>query len=244
MKIVCIIPARGGSKGVPGKNIRNLGRYPLIAYSIAAAKLSLYIDETVVSTDSKDIAIIGKKYGASVPFLRPKEIAQDNSLDIDFFQHYIGYLQNESLKIPDLIVHLRPTTPLREVKVIDEAVEYMIENNKATALRSMHKTHLTPYKMFKINGEYAFPFLNYEGIKEFYNLPRQVFEDAYVPNGYVDIVRPAILSNSGLLHGDKIKLWETEKIADIDVLEDYDYASALLNEQRFEPILHYLEGVK
>ena len=244
MTIVCIIPARSGSKGVPKKNIRNLGGYPLIAYSIGAAKLSIYIEETVVSTDSKDIAIIGEKYGASVPFLRPKEIAQDNSLDIDFFQHYIGYLQNKSLKIPDLIVHLRPTTPLREVKVIDEAVEYMIENNDVTALRSMHKTHLTPYKMFKMNGEYALPFLNYKGIKEFYNLPRQVFEDAYIPNGYVDIVRPAILSNTGLLHGDKIKLWETEKVADIDVIEDYDYASALLNEQRFEPILRYLEDFK
>ena len=244
MKIICIIPARSGSKGVPKKNIRNLGGYPLLAYSIAAAKLSLYIEETVVSTDSKDIAIIGEKYGASVPFLRPKEIAQDNSLDIEFFQHYLNYLQNKSLKIPDLIVHLRPTTPLREIKVIDEAVEYMMKNNEATALRSMHKTHLTPYKMFKMNGGYAIPFLNYEGIKEFYNLPRQVFEDAYIPNGYVDIVRPAILLNSGLLHGDKMKLWETEKVADIDVLEDYDYASALLNEQRFEPILHYLEGVK
>ena len=244
MKIVCIIPARSGSKGVPGKNMRNLGRYPLIAYSIAAAKLSIDIEETVVSTDSNEIAIIGKKYGASVPFLRPKEIAQDNSLDIDFFQHYITYLQNESLKIPDLIVHLRPTTPLREVKVIDEAVEYMMKNNEATALRAMHKTHLTPYKMFKMNGEYATPFLNYEGIKEFYNLPRQVFEDAYIPNGYVDIVRPAILSNTGLLHGDKIKLWVTEKVADIDVIEDYYYASALLKEQRFESILHYLEGVK
>lgn len=244
MKIVCLIPARGGSKSIPHKNIIKLGKYPLVAYSIAEAKLSKYVEEVVVSTDSEKIAGIGRRYGASVPFLRPEEISQDNSLDIEFFQHYLDFLQSKSIEIPDLIVHLRPTTPLREVKVVDSAIEYMIENNEATALRSMHKTHLTPYKMFKLNGEYAIPFLNYEGAREFYNLPRQVFEDAYIPNGYVDIIRPSVLRNTGLLHGDRIKVWETAKIADIDVLEDYDFAWKILQEERFKQILGYLRGIK
>jgi len=244
MKIVCLIPARSGSKSIPHKNIIKLGRYPLIAYSIVEAKLSEYIEEVVVSTDSEKIAAIARRYGASVPFLRPKEISQDNSLDIEFFEHYLGFLQSESMEIPDLIVHLRPTTPLREVKVVDSAIEYMVENNEATALRSMHKTHLTPYKIFRLKEEYAIPFLNYEGVKEFYNLPRQVFEDAYIPNGYVDIIRPSVLRKTGILHGERIKLWETTKIADIDVLEDYGFAAKILHEERFKQILDFLGGIK
>lgn len=241
MKIVCIIPARSGSKSVPGKNIIALGKHPLIAYSIAEARLSRYIDETVVSTDADEIGGIAKKYGASVPFLRPEEISQDRSLDIEFFQNYLDFLDGQSIEIPDLIVHLRPTTPLREINVIDKAIEYMIENSGATALRSAHKTDLTPYKMFKLEGEYMAPFLMYEGHKEFYNLPRQVFDDAYIPNGYVDIIRPSVLLSTGLLHGEKIKLWETDMIPDIDSLHDYHFAGKILHEKRFEPILNYLE---
>jgi len=244
MKIVCLIPARSGSKSIPHKNIIKLGRYPLIAYSIAEAKLSKYIEEVVVSTDSEKIAAIARRHEASVPFLRPKEISQDNSLDIEFFKHYIDFLRNKFIEIPDLIVHLRPTTPLREVKVIDSAIEYMMENNEATALRSMHKTHLTPYKMFKLRGEYAVPFLNYGNVKEFYNLPRQVFEDAYIPNGYVDIIRPSVLREIGILHGERMKLWETTKIADIDVLEDYGLAAKILHEERFKQILDCLGGIR
>lgn len=244
MKIVCLIPARGGSKSIPHKNIIKLGKYPLIAYSIAVARLSNYIEEIVVSTDSEEIAAIARRYEASVPFLRPEEISRDCSLDIEFFQHYLDFLQSKSIEIPDLIVHLRPTTPLREVKVVDSAIEYMMENNEATALRSMHKTHLTPYKMFRLKREYAIPFLNYKGVKEFYNLPRQVFGDAYIPNGYVDIIRPSVLRKTGLLHGNRIKVWETAKIADVDVLGDYDFASKILQEERFKQILDYLRGIK
>lgn len=244
MNIVAIIPARGGSKGVPKKNIRELGNYPLITYSIAVCKLSTWIDKIIVSTDSSKIAKIAKSFGADVPFIRPSEFAQDHSIDIEFFQHYLHYLSNNSLKIPDLIVHMRPTTPLREVKIVDDAIEYMIENGKSTALRSMHKTHLTPYKMFKMIDEYATPFLKYKDVKEFYNLPRQTFEDAYIPNGYVDIVKPSILLNTGLLHGNKIKLWETEEVADIDTLEDYNHAAKLLNEKKFRPIMCWLEEIK
>lgn len=244
MKIVCLIPARGGSKSIPHKNIIKLGKYPLIAYSIAGAKLSRYIEEVVVSTDSEKIAAIARKYGASVPFLRPEEISQDDSLDIEFFQHYLDFLQSKSIEIPDLIVHLSPTVPLREVKVVDSAIEYMMENNEATALRSMHKTHLTPYKMFRLKGEYGIPFLNYEGVKEFYNLPRQVFEDAYIANGHVDIIRPSVLCKTGLLHGERIKVWETAKIPDIDVLEDLNFALRVLQEARFKQVLDYLDEIK
>ncbi len=244
MKIVCLIPARGGSKSVAHKNIIRLGKYPLIAYSVAVAKLSKYIGEVVVSTDSRRIADIGRRYGASVPFLRPKEISQDDSLDVEFFQHYLGFARSKGLGVPDLIIHLRPTTPLREVKILDSAIKYMMEKNEATALRSMYKTQLTPYKMFRLNGEYANPFLSFEGVKEFYNLPRQIFEDAYVPNGYVDIIRTYVLRETGLLHGENIKLWRTDQVPDIDSLADYNFAARVLHEQRFRHILDYLEKIE
>lgn len=242
MKIVSLIPARGGSKNIPDKNIIELGEHPLIAYSIAESRLSEYIQETVVSTDAEKIAAISKKYGASVPFLRPEKISRDNSLDIDFFRHYLAFLKTEKMEIPDLIVHLRPTTPLRQIDVIDGAIRYMAENPEATALRSAHITHLTPYKMFRKIDEYMEPFLDYKGIPEFYNLPRQTFEDAYIPNGYVDIVRPSVLLETGMLHGARIKLWETEAVADIDVYEDVAFAKNLLSDKRFEEVVHFLEA--
>lgn len=241
MNIVGLIPARGGSKSIPRKNIIQLGDHPLIAYSIAASKSSEQINETVVTTDSAEIAEIATKYGAQAPFLRPAEISKDDSLDIEFFRHYLMYLENNSIKLPDLIVHLRPTTPLRNPEIIDAAVCYMLENEKATALRSAHKTHLTPYKMFYMDGEFMTPFLQYEGIKEFYNLPRQFFEDCYLPNGYIDIVRPSIIMNSEMLHGEKIKLWITEPVPDIDVLSDYGFAQTVLHTKKNSQIRKYLK---
>jgi N-acylneuraminate cytidylyltransferase len=244
MKISCLIPARSGSRSVPDKNILPLGLYPLIAYSIAAAKLSKYIDDVVVSTDSEKYAATATSFGADVPFIRPKKISQDHSLDIEFFQHYLGYLKDKSSVIPDLIVHLRPTTPLREVGIIDNAIDYMIKNKRASALRSMHNTHLTPYKMFKVKNNYAVPFLSFRNIKEFYNLPRQVFEDAYIPNGYVDIIKPAVIMNEGLLHGNRIKIWITEEIPDIDILSDYEHACKMLEDPRFKPLIRYMNSMK
>jgi len=244
MKITCIIPARSGSVSIPNKNIIPLGKYPLLAYSVAAAKLSKHIKEIVVSTDSVAFARIARKYGAHAPFLRSEEISQDHSLDIEFIQHYLDYLKDTSDTIPNLIVHLRPTTPLREVSVIDDAIEFMMNSKEATAVRSMHKTNLTPYKMFKLKKNYAVPFLSFKNIKEFYNLPRQVFEDTYVPNGYVDIIKPSVLLNEGLLHGSKIKMWITEKVPDIDVLSDYEYAAKTLDEERFRPLTRYMECIE
>jgi len=229
--IVAVIPARSGSKEVPDKNIKSLSGVPLLAYSIAAAKLSNKIQRVIVSTDSQHYADIAEKFGAEVPFLRPKELSADDSTDCEFFKHALNWLEdNEGLR-PDLMVHLRPTSPTREVSIIDQAIEYMIKNPEATALRSMHKTHLSPYKMFKKNNEYAIPFLTYNGDKEFYNLPRQKFETTYIPNGYVDIIRSSVMLESGLLHGNKIKIWETAKIADIDVIEDYDFTTKILSRE-------------
>jgi N-acylneuraminate cytidylyltransferase len=242
MNIVALIPARSGSKAIPKKNIQVVGNHPLIAYSIAAGKISEYIDDVIVTTDSEEIAKISKKYGACVPFLRPASISGDHSTDIEFFNHYLEYLKKNRLIIPDLIIHLRPTTPFREISDVDAAIKYMVDNPEATALRSMVKTNITPFKLFKKNGEFAEPFLDYKGIKEFYNLPRQTFEDTFDPNGVVDIIRLKVLKKTGMLHGTRIKLWEVDKVADIDNHADLEYAKELINDKRFLELFNYLKG--
>ena len=105
----------------------------------------------------------------------------------------------------------------------------------------MHPTRLTPYKMFGKHGQWARAFLDRPGVAEPANLPRQAFEDAYIPNGYVDIIRPCVLQRTGLLHGERIKLWVTEQVADIDLLEDHSFASNLLRDDRFKILPRALE---
>jgi len=239
MNVTALIPARCGSKSVAHKNIVMLGSYPLLAYSVAAARLSGEITDCVVSTDSREYADIARRFGARVPFLRPPELARDDSTDQEFFLHFFQYLASQNAPVPELVVHLRPTTPLRDPQVIDAAIVYMTMHPEASALRSMQRTHLTPYKLFRREGEFARPFMTHPE-DEFYNLPRQAFEATYQPNGYVDIIRPQVLFETGRLHGDRIKLWETDPTADIDVREDLEQARRLLERPAYRPLQIFL----
>ena len=236
-----LIPARGGSKSIKDKNILPLNGHPLIAYSIAASKLCTQISKTVVTTDSLKIAEVAKVYGAEVPFLRPASLAQDNSLDIEFFKHYLDHLKFSNESIPDLIVHLRPTTPLRDPVVIDDAITQLLKNPSFSGLRSAQVTNLTPYKIFRKVNECMEPFISLEGELESANLPRQRFEAAYLPNGYVDIIRPSTLLQTGMLHGKTLKLYETQEVPDIDYFQDYQLAIKLLGDERFITICNYLK---
>src|SRR3989344_4048865 len=122
-KVLALIPARGGSKSIPRKNIVNLGGFPLIAYSIAAAKLAQRIDRIIVSTDSQEIAEVSKKYGAETPFMRPAEYANDTSPAIEFFQHTLKWFAENENYEPDYMVQLFPTTPLRDPTLVNQAIE-------------------------------------------------------------------------------------------------------------------------
>ena len=242
LKVLAIIPARSGSKGLSHKNIKCLGQHPLLAYSIAAGSICKNIDRVIVSTDSEEYSNIALKYGAEVPFLRPANLALDTSTDAEFFLHAFDWLKENENYMPDLVVHLRPTTPLRDVTVIETAVLFMEKNKAVTSLRSAYKTHLTPYKMFrKVNGNLV-PFLSFEGVKEFYNLPRQHFEDAYIPNGYVDILRPEILIQTSLLHGPNMKLWETPEVPDIDTENEIYSAELKKDDVTYKDLTAYLDA--
>ena len=224
MKIYSIIQARGGSKGVPKKNIKLLAGYPLIAYSIIASKLAKNVQRTIVSTDSKEIAEVSRKYGAEVPFLRPSQYAQDKSTDLEVFEHAIGWFEKNDGFLPDLLIQLRPTTPLRDPALMDEAVQQLEKNKKATSLRSAHKLAEPPHKMFQIGKDgFWTGFFPDDKRPEYWNLPRQTFPDAYHPNGYVDIVRPKFIKENGILCGSKILSFITPTVTEIDRVEDFDY---------------------
>ena len=244
MVIDCIIPARSGSKSIPNKNISLLGEYSLLAYTIAAAKLSKRINDIYVSTDSKEFAEIAKIYGAKILYLRPENISGDSSMDIDFFKYHIDFSKKNNIKLPDLFVNLRPTTPLRQLQVIDDAISKFIADKNSTSLRSAHKINLTPYKMFKRDGNFMRPFLLKDSIKESHSAARQLFEDTFVGNGYIDIIDPKLIEKQGVLYGDNIYLFETDIVSDIDGLQDLNDSKSQLYDEKYRYLLNYLEICK
>jgi len=245
-KIIAIIPARGGSKSIPKKNIIDIGGHPLIAYSIAVAKLSKFIDRIIVSTDSKEIAEIAKNYGAEVPFLRPKKFATDNAKDIGLIKHAIRWLKHNENFHPDYLVFLRPTTPLRNFQIVDNAISEIIKDKRATALRSGHLFESSAYKLFKKRGDYA-EFFGREDFKpgiEYQDFPRQKLPATYKTNGYVDIILPKTIEKTGMLHGRKIRAFITDEVADIDSLRDLNFAQKILKDKEYLPLINLLKKIK
>lgn len=237
-KILALIPARGGSKSIPKKNIIDLGGFPLIAYSIAAAKLAKNINRVIVSTDSEEIAEIAKKYGAEVPFLRPAEYATDTSPVVEFFQHALKWLaENESYK-PDYIVQLLPTTPLRDPALVDEAIERILSNKEATSLRSAHEMSESAYKDFKMEGEFFVGLL--PSGPDDHSLPRQLFPATYHPNGYVDILISRFVATPGQLYGNKILSFITPNTGELDSSDDLHFIEYTLQKQPWQ-IYEYLK---
>ena len=212
---MAVIPARGGSKSVPKKNIRLFQQFPLLSYSIAAAKLARSVDRVVVSTDSEEIAQISRLYGAETPFLRPTEYAQDNSPDIEFVKHAIQWLYEHEGRIPRYFVHLRPTSPLRNPEAIDKAIAQIKQDENATSLRSGNVCIHPPYKWFKKERTYLEPLMPGMTCDEA-NLPRQGFPTVYIPNGYVDILKTDFIIKTDLMHGDRMLIYETDEIPDVD----------------------------
>ena len=220
-EIVTIIPARGGSKGVKNKNIKILNHHPLLAYSTLASQMSHYIDRTIVSTESDEIKEVALKYDAEIPYKRSLATALDLSLDIDWVREALLHFHVTEGKLPLLIVHLRATTPLRDISIIDKAIEYMLDNPDATSLRSVQVYEDTPYKMFKKGGDYLEPYIESDVVKEYYNMPRQRFPKAYHANGYIDIIKPETVLLTGTLHGDKMLAFETPNVTEVDNEEDF-----------------------
>ncbi len=153
MKILTIIPARGGSKGIRLKNLAKINGVPLVAFSIEHSLASKLINRTIVSTDNEEIAKVSEKYGAEIPIFRSKELAGDDVLDFPVFEHMLTYLKKEENYEPDIIVHLRPTSPYRKPKWIDSAINLLIENSSADSVRSVSEPSQHPYRIFEIKNK-------------------------------------------------------------------------------------------
>ena len=221
-QVCALIPARSESKGVPDKNIRNIGGKPLIAYSIKAALKSNLIDRVIVSTDSLSYKKLAESYGAEAPFIRPSEISQDESTDIECFSHLIKWLSENESHVPSYFVHLRPTTPLRDPDIIDSAIAALI-NSDFTSLRSVNKMSRTAYKSFEIKNNILFSAFKNNSNIDLSNLGRQNYPDTYEGNGYVDVIRSNLITESNMLHGDKSLAFLTNAAHEIDELSDIPF---------------------
>lgn len=240
MSVVAIIPARSGSKGVPDKNIRLLNGHPLFAYSIVSAKMIPGVDRVIVSTDSEAYASLAKEYGAEAPFLRPAVISGDKSTDLDVFTHALQWMKENGEEIPEYMLHLRPTTPLRDPIIMQNAIDYFWANGQdASSLRSGHTAPESPFKWFLKDESGYFKGLRDDLTPEKVNLPRQSFPDVYIPDGYIDIIKSSCVLESNTLHGNRMMVFESPHCHEVDVLEDFNYLEFQLQREG-SPLLDYL----
>jgi len=223
-KILAIIPARGGSKGIRRKNLQKLSGKPLIAHTIIAAKKTKSINKIIVSTDDKEIGKISKNNGAEVPFLRPKQISKDTSSIIEVIKHALKFLQENQSYVPDIIILLQPTSPLRTSQLITKTIN-TLKKSKATSVITVSKITKHPYASYWLKNDFLKPFE-----KNFTKYSRrQEFPDLFFPTGAVYTFWYDTLKKFNSLHGPKIKpIVVHDEDIDIDNLRDLFFAEMML----------------
>jgi CMP-N-acetylneuraminic acid synthetase len=229
-EVLALIPARGGSKSIPLKNIRPFAGHPLIAYSIAAGLASEKVTRVIVSTDDDEIAEIARQFGAQIPFIRPVEFSQDDTPDLPVFQHALDWLAEHENYQPEIIVQLRPTSPFRRVLHIDQAVNRLIEQPDADAVRTVCVPFQNPFKMWRINEDgLMFPLMETD-FAEPYNTPRQCLPAVYWQTGYVDAAWADTITGKYSMTGERILplIIEPSEWIDIDSPDDWRRAERLL----------------
>jgi N-acylneuraminate cytidylyltransferase len=220
MEIIALVTARSGSKGIPDKNIKKIGGHSLLEWSIRGTLKSSQVTKVFLSTDSVEYAKLGESFGAIVPFLRPSELASDTAVDLDVFKHFLSEIN----ELPQAIVHIRPTTPLRNPQIISDAVINFIKlKNEITALRSVHEMSESAYKTFEVSEQGFLKPLASVADGDKANLPRQAFPKTYQANGYVDVLNPEFILKEHKLHGDKIFAFKTPVVTEVDSLSDLEY---------------------
>ena len=221
-KFLAIIPARGGSKGVPKKNIRDLAGKPLIAWTIAEAKKSRYLDRCIVSTEDAEIKKVAEESGGEVPFLRPQGLAQDGTASIDVVLHAIRKLPDY-----DFVVLLQPTSPLRTVEDIDGAIAFCFDHGAESCVSITESEH-SPYWMYRLDGmQKMLPLLE---LSREENYQRQKLPKVYRLNGAVYVNRiGALLSGRSLLEKDTVGyIMPQERSYDIDTMLDFELVGTVV----------------
>jgi YrbI family 3-deoxy-D-manno-octulosonate 8-phosphate phosphatase len=238
-EVLAIIPARGGSKGIPRKNIRPFAGYPLVAYSIAAGLQSETVTRVIVTTDGEEIAEVARQFGAETPYLRPAELAGDRTLDLPVFQHALTWLAEHEDYHPDVVVHLRPTTPLRPPDLVDRAVRILLDHPEADSVRAITPAHQIPFKMWLMEDENKpiRPLMTVPGIDEPYNAPRQTLPSAYFHNGLIDIIRTRTILKMNSMSGKTILPVMFDPGYDIDLDTPNDWRRAEERIMRGGPLM-------
>ncbi len=228
IKILAIIPARGGSKGIPRKNIKKLNGKPLIYYSIDAAKKSKLITDFIVSTDDLEIKEISESYGALVPFIRPKDLSNDKALAVPTIKHSLIYCEQMNNYKYDYVVMLQPTAPLRTHNDIDKCLEKLIKNDADGIISIVDVGNYHPYKMKKINNdEKLIDFIN-SGLE---NPPRQSLPSVFIVNGAVYATKRDVFFNYNTFKGKTCLpfIMPKSRSVNIDEPEDFLVAEYFLN---------------
>jgi CMP-N,N'-diacetyllegionaminic acid synthase len=222
-EVLGLVLARAGSKSVPRKNIYPVLDRPLIAYTIEPARVARSITRLVVTTDDPEIADVARRFGAEVPFLRPPELAQDETLDYPVVRHALEWLEANDGYRPDLIVQLRPTSPLRTSRHIDEAVALLRARPDADSVRGIGRPQQNPHKMWRMASDgLLHPLLTVPGVPEPFNAPRQTLPVVWWQNGYIDAFWRRTVFERQSLTGSKILGYviDEPEYVDIDSLHD------------------------
>jgi N-acylneuraminate cytidylyltransferase len=223
---VALIPARHGSKRVPGKNVRTLGGHPVIAYTIAPAVESGVFDAVIVSTDSEEIAAMARHYGAEVPFLRPPQFAGDTSPDIEWLAYTLGELKRQG-RTWDCFGLLRPTSPFRTADTIRRAWARFSAQDGADSLRAVEKCAQHPGKMWIVRGERMFPLLPFGPPEQpWHSTPYQALPLVYVQNASLEIAWTRVVFECRTIAGDVIVPFVTERYEGFDINDPHDWMIA------------------
>ncbi len=226
-RVLALIPARGGSKGIPRKNIRPFAGHPLIAYSIAAGLQAETVDRVVVSTDDEEIARIAREYGAEVPFLRPAHLALDDTPDYPVFRHALEWLERHEGYRPDVVVQLRPTSPLRPRDLVDRGVRLLLEHPEADSVRAVVPSGQNPFKMWRLGDDgYLQPLLSLPGEPEPYNAPRQRLPQTFWQTGHLDVFWRRTVFEQGSLTGRRVLPLMVDPRYTVDLDNEWDWERA------------------
>ena len=222
--MIALIPARGGSKGLPGKNIRLLNGKPLIAYAIEAALKAKHIDRVIISTDDEEIARVAVEYGAELPFMRPAELASDTAMAVDNYIYTIDRLEKEGRKTIEAFVVLQPTSPLRIAEDIDGAVELFLKKEADSVISYTKEAHPVVWHKY-LDNESRFVDIFDANIKN-----RQENRVSYYPNGAVYVFRTSMIRERQYYTDRSYAyIMPRTRSVDIDFIEDFEYAEFLLS---------------
>jgi N-acylneuraminate cytidylyltransferase len=233
--VVAVIPARGGSKSIPRKNVKRLGGHPLLAWSIASARESRLVDVVLVSTDDEEIRRTALEGGAEAPFLRPASLAGDETPDFPVLEHALRWLETARGYPAEVLVQLRPTSPFRPVGLVDQALALLDRHPEADSVRTVTSPAQNPYKMWRLRGRWLQPLLGSLS-EELFNAPRQRLPAAFWQTGHLDVIRRRILLDQGSLTGHRVLPFfvDPRYAHDLDTPEQWEYAEWLLAGGRLE----------